>query len=86
MLTVKVVFFASFKDILGESQIEIQLPKSTQVEGLCRLLCSKGDCWQQVFGNEAQIVKIAVNQEMVDVNALLSDGDEVAFFPPVTGG
>ena len=47
-------------------------------------LASKGDQWQKVF-TELKIIA-AVNQVMSDDGTMLASGDEVAFFPPVTGG
>ncbi len=49
--------------------------------------CSVGELWQRATKQPLpQRLLAAVNQEYADLNAVLRDGDEVAFFPPVTGG
>ncbi|MES9902271.1 MAG: MoaD/ThiS family protein, partial [Sedimenticola sp.] len=48
-------------------------------------LQARGGIWQETFGAD-QTVMMAVNQEMADATIAVADGDEVAFFPPVTGG
>lgn len=86
MIEVKVLLFASFKEILGESELFLRLEQGQTVDSLCKVLSSKGAHWREVFGNGSNKLKVAVNQEMVNFDHLLEQGDEVAFFPPVTGG
>jgi molybdopterin synthase sulfur carrier subunit len=55
------------------------------VAGLRSHLMQRGGAWQSAFA-EKKLVRIAVNQEMVSAASPIKPGDEVAFFPPVTGG
>ena len=86
MIKVKVLFFANFKEILNTDQIDVEIPKGSHIADLCNLLGQYGSDWLEVFGNPSSSLKVAVNQEMVEFSVELKEGDEVAFFPPVTGG
>lgn len=81
-----VLFFARIKEELNCSGLEV--PWSNTVADLNSLqaqLCQTGgQRWQEVLGQDNMVR--AVNQAVVSDNIALSDGDEVAFFPPVTGG
>ena len=55
------------------------------VEQLLRQLAARGEVWSSLFDG-SQNVLVAINQNMATLTSLVSDGDEVAFFPPVTGG
>jgi molybdopterin synthase sulfur carrier subunit len=48
-------------------------------------LMRRGGAWQEALA-DMKVVRVAVNQDMAGANAPLNPGDEVAFFPPVTGG
>ena len=76
-MNIKVVFFASLREKIGESAVDINLDST----------CSVADLWKQVAVNgiDDQVL-CAVNQEFSTYEHQLQDGDEVAFFPPVTGG
>jgi molybdopterin synthase sulfur carrier subunit len=49
------------------------------------LLAKRGDVWGQMLMGKLK-VRAAINHELVHDNATIANGDEVAFFPPVTGG
>jgi molybdopterin synthase sulfur carrier subunit len=53
------------------------------VAALLERLLGRGEPWPRVLGAR---VMVAINQELTSLDALVQDGDEVAFFPPVTGG
>ena len=82
----KVLFFARIREALDCPALE--LPWAEELDSLDALqghLCeSRGEHWSQVLG-EANMIR-AVNQMVVEGDCALRDGDEVAFFPPVTGG
>jgi molybdopterin synthase sulfur carrier subunit len=85
-LKVRVLFFASLREHLGATGEEIELPSSVRtVGGLREHLRTRGGAWSEVFA-PARNVRAAVNQDMVQPTAAVKAGDEVAFFPPVTGG
>ncbi len=84
MLTVR--FFARVREELDCT--ELQLPWERRVADLdslqAELCATRGEHWREVLAQDNMIR--AVNQVVADGNQALSDGDEVAFFPPVTGG
>lgn len=81
---VKVVYFASIRERLGCEQEQLSLDSDATVATLLQALCSRGAPWDQVLNGSTLLV--AVNHEMVGMGQSLQAGDEVAFFPPVTGG
>jgi molybdopterin synthase sulfur carrier subunit len=85
-LKVKVLFFASLREQLGLAAIDLELPAGVRTVGELRgHLRSRGAAYEGALG-EKRALRMAVNQEMVPASAALRAGDEVAFFPPVTGG
>jgi molybdopterin synthase sulfur carrier subunit len=79
-------FFASLKEQLGKDVEEIDVPAGVATVAALRAhLTKRGGDWQAAFA-EKKLVRAAVNQEMAQATATLKPGDEVAFFPPVTGG
>jgi molybdopterin synthase sulfur carrier subunit len=83
-LTVR--FFASLKEQLGRDSEVIDVPAGVAtVAALRGHLVKRGADWQAALA-EKKLVRAAVNQEMAAPGAPLKAGDEVAFFPPVTGG
>ncbi|RDE18482.1 molybdopterin converting factor subunit 1 [Motiliproteus coralliicola] len=81
---IKLVFLASIRERLGCDQQDYPIGASLTVAELIEQLSSRGDDWQQVLADDK--VLVAVNQQMSRRDALVQSGDEVAFFPPVTGG
>lgn len=81
---IKVLYFARIKEALGQAEESFSSDKITNVESLINSLSKRGNLWQQTLVEEK--VLIAVNQEICGLNQNLKSGDEVAFFPPVTGG
>jgi sulfur-carrier protein len=83
---VRVLFFAGLREQLGTSGEEIELPSGVStVAGLRAHLRARGGPYEKAF-TDKNLVRTAVNQDMVQATARLEAGDEVAFFPPVTGG
>ncbi|GKT11353.1 MAG: sulfur-carrier protein [Thiomicrorhabdus sp.] len=81
---VNILYFASFREMLG--QANEQLPaKHTTVSELLAELASRGDHWKVALEDNVNL-QIAVNQDIASRETAIKAGDEVAFFPPVTGG
>lgn len=85
-MNIKVLYFARIKEAVNYSTEEIHLPADVQtITALKNYLSLRGDTWADLF-NGKQTVRAAINHELVDNLATIKAGDEVAFFPPVTGG
>lgn len=82
----RVLFFARIKEELGCPGLELSWGESlADLDLLQAQLCAEGGPrWREVLGG-SNVIR-AVNQVVVADNIRLSDGDEIAFFPPVTGG
>jgi molybdopterin synthase sulfur carrier subunit len=85
-MRVRVLFFASLRDKLGSGGEEIDTPPTVATVGALREhLRGRGGMWSEVFA-PTKAVRAAVNQTMAQPGQPIKAGDEVAFFPPVTGG
>jgi len=83
---VKLLFFARLREDLGTPGEELALPAGvTTVASLRAHLMARGGAWATVLAN-GKALRVAVNQDMADPATPVKAGDEVAFFPPVTGG
>lgn len=76
-------FFASLRERLGLASVNIEYSGEKTVADLLSELFEKGDQWLML---KEQDVLVAVNQTLCSKEARINDGDELAFFPPVTGG
>ncbi len=82
----KVLYFAWLRQRIGAASEEFDLPADVQtVDDLVGWLTAKGPGYAKGFA-EPQVIRAAVNFEYVQFDHTLSNADEVAFFPPVTGG
>ncbi|PPI88069.1 molybdopterin synthase sulfur carrier subunit [Candidatus Pantoea edessiphila] len=80
---IKVFFFAQIREMTGVSSLNV-LEKHADIASLIISLSQIGDNWKIAFSSSKLLV--AVNHTLVSKNHPLNSGDEVAFFPPVTGG
>ena len=80
---IKVLFFAQVRELTGTSALELK-PEYQDVATLRAALAEKNDRWALAL--ESGKLLAAVNQTLVPMSHPLHAGDEVAFFPPVTGG
>ena len=83
-MKVHVRFFASLREALGANE-KVDLPAGSTVGALRDALLARGGRHAEVLAR-GRAVRCALDQAMSDESALLRDGSEVAFFPPVTGG
>jgi molybdopterin synthase sulfur carrier subunit len=83
---VRVLYFASLRERIGTHAEEVELPAGVAtVAALRNHLRARGGNYEHAFSEKA-LLRSAVNQDMVQPAAAVKAGDEVAFFPPVTGG
>ncbi|MGN7508868.1 molybdopterin synthase sulfur carrier subunit [Aeromonas salmonicida] len=80
---IKVLFFAQVRELVACDELSLPCDYAT-AEALRSSLSERGDKWALAL--EAGKLLVAINQTLVPLDTPLSDGDEVAFFPPVTGG
>ena len=84
-MTVKIVFFASLREKLGVNSVDLPISDSSSVSSLISQLADQHSAeWLAIL--TAKNIRIAVNQNIITDDIGVIDGDEVAFFPPVTGG
>ncbi len=78
IMIIVVKYFASISDVVGKTSERIDIKQDQ----------TAGDIWSDVSKNikYTGTVMVAVNHEYVDLNHILKENDELAFFPPVTGG
>ena len=85
-MKVKVLFFAALREQVGAASENVDLPGETSTVAALRAhLAGRGGAWTSALA-EKKLLRFAVNQDMVPPDAPIHTGDEVAFFPPVTGG
>lgn len=80
---INVLFFAQTRELVGVDTLSIE-PHFATVEQLRTALAARDNRFALALSSERLLA--AVNQTLVSFDAPLTDGDEVAFFPPVTGG
>ena len=84
-MNVKILFFAGLREALGTGSESLALSAGVATVGALRdQLASRGEQWAALANMKN--LRVAVNQQMVGLDAPLKADDEVAFFPPVTGG
>ena len=81
-MVVRLRFFASLRERLRRSETVWELPDGASVDELWAALCGQ---WPQLT-DLASSISFAVNREYVERDHRLSDNDEVALIPPVSGG
>ena len=82
----RILYFASLAEALGTQGEQVDLASDCRtVEDLVETLRARGEPFAGAFDGSTRIL-VAINQEMSDPTAAIAPGDEIAFFPPVTGG
>jgi molybdopterin synthase sulfur carrier subunit len=83
---VRLVYLARLRDTFGTSGESIDLPREVStVRALLAWLAQRGGAWTQELG-AGRGVRIAVNHDVAQADTPVRAGDEIALFPPVTGG
>ncbi|PVY76915.1 molybdopterin synthase subunit MoaD [Tamilnaduibacter salinus] len=83
-ITITLRLFARLRETIGTGERTLTLPADQTIDALIHILTSEGAPWTALA--EEPRLMIAVNQTMTGRDQRLRDGDEVALFPPVTGG
>jgi len=84
-MLINLKYFASVREALGSGE-QVVLPAGVETVGQVRAwLLARGEPWASTLA-EGRALRMACNQRMCDASAQVAVGDEVAFFPPVTGG
>ena len=81
-MQVRLLFFATLKDIVGSRQLQMDVPPGSTVGDLLSHL----ESMYPRIKDYRPVVLTAINEEYADQSATVGDGDEVAIFPPVSGG
>ena len=82
----KLLYFAWIREKIGVSEESHDCPESVlTVKELMEYLSSRGDGYQDAF-SDSSVIRVAINQDYAKLDQAISPSDEIAFFPPVTGG
>ena len=81
-MKIRALFFASYREIMGDAEIDVELPDGATVSDLITHLRGRDDAASVLPSEPA----VAVNRTYRTSDAILADGDEVAVIPPVAGG
>ncbi|HZE11054.1 MAG TPA: molybdopterin converting factor subunit 1 [Burkholderiales bacterium] len=85
-MKVRILYLASLREQLGKAGEDLEIsPATSTVAGLRTLLMARGGPWQSALA-QGKALRVAVNHEMAQPATPVKQGDEIAFFPPVTGG
>ncbi len=84
-MAIRVLYFAALRESLDCAGETLELPEGMRTLGALREhLHARGGAWSALA--QTKNLRAAVNRSMAQPDSTLADGDEVAFFPPVTGG
>lgn len=81
---INILFFGQLKEVLACNQLQLDVDTKMQVQDVHQILIEKYEQWASYL--QPDRILVAVNQTMASMEHQVNDGDEIAFFPPVTGG
>ncbi|WP_299976510.1 molybdopterin converting factor subunit 1 [uncultured Pseudoteredinibacter sp.] len=81
---ITLLYFARYREVLGLDSEQLVFAKPCTVQDVIEQLKQRGEPWSSTLSDSK--LMLAVNQTIASAEQELNDGDELAFFPPVTGG
>lgn len=84
-MQIKILYFARLREAFGTASESLELNSGVTVAEVLALLEARGQVWLSEL-RSGRVIRCAVNQEMASRETELHSGDELALFPPVTGG
>jgi len=82
----KILYFAWLRQRTGIGEEDVTVPDEvTDVAGLIDWLKTRGDGFEEAL-QDVSAIRVAINQEFATLDTKIAPGDEVALFPPMTGG
>ena len=92
-MKIRVKFFATFRELFGGEEKEIELESESNIQDLLNLLCDSSQCRQKIFDHsgklrpDVKILKRGRHIQFLDgIHTQLKEGDVIIMFPPVFGG
>ena len=85
-MKVNILYFAKLREAVGVEAETLEINENSKVSDLLYFLQNREEKWSEYFNDKKNLLRVAINQKIVDDDHSISDGDEIAIFPPVTGG
>ena len=85
-MKVNILYFAKLREAVGVEAETLEINENFKVSDLLNFLKDREEKWSEYFNDKKNLLRVAINQKIVDSDHFISDGDEIAIFPPVTGG